>query len=212
MKDKTDSRNLWAAAACIGILFSGQSFGATLVGTSSTNDLFPEPLTDEQIAVWEMTEFNFSSPSLAKCDDMDTGACVWGNGASGGDYTADPAFSVTFDDRTEDGFFPDGITPKYETKTGTWSFDSTKVTGIDPVLFPTYYVVKAGDAFAAYMLDATDCDASGCSSIAWDTSDVGDKGVSHISFYDTAVVPIPAAAWLFGSGLIALAGLKRRKR
>lgn len=29
---------------------------------------------------------------------------------------------------------------------------------------------------------------------------------------ETSVVPVPAAAWLFGSGLIALAGLKRRKR
>lgn len=36
---------------------------------------------------------------------------------------------------------------------------------------------------------------------------------SHWTEYGDAVaeVPVPAAAWLFGSGLIALAGLKRRK-
>lgn len=34
-------------------------------------------------------------------------------------------------------------------------------------------------------------------------------GIDNIT---TSEVPVPAAAWLFGSGLIALAGLKRRKR
>ncbi|MCW9006033.1 MAG: VPLPA-CTERM sorting domain-containing protein [Gammaproteobacteria bacterium] len=29
---------------------------------------------------------------------------------------------------------------------------------------------------------------------------------------DTTVVPVPAAVWLFGSGLIGLAGFARRKK
>jgi hypothetical protein len=39
-----------------------------------------------------------------------------------------------------------------------------------------------------------------------------DKTLSHITFYDTGEVPLPAAVWLFGSGLVALAGIKRRRK
>ena len=35
---------------------------------------------------------------------------------------------------------------------------------------------------------------------------------SSISIYGTAVVPIPPAFWLFGSGLLGLTGLARRKK
>ena len=47
----------------------------------------------------------------------------------------------------------------------------------------------------------------------WDTT--GNKALSHITFYDTTppfVVPVPAAVWLFGSGLLGLVGVARRKR
>jgi hypothetical protein len=39
-------------------------------------------------------------------------------------------------------------------------------------------------------------------------------GLSHITFYDTQqqVVPLPAAAWLLGSGLIGLFAVGRRRR
>lgn len=39
------------------------------------------------------------------------------------------------------------------------------------------------------------------------------KDLSHLSIYGsgTAVIPVPAAVWLFGSGLIALAVVSRRK-
>ncbi len=38
-----------------------------------------------------------------------------------------------------------------------------------------------------------------------------DYQISFAPAQDTAAVPLPAAAWLFGSGLLALAGLSRRK-
>jgi len=41
--------------------------------------------------------------------------------------------------------------------------------------------------------------------------DVGTEGVG-IYLVRTSVVPVPAAAWLFGSGLIGLVGLARRKK
>lgn len=47
-------------------------------------------------------------------------------------------------------------------------------------------------------------------------TDSTDNGLSRTSFQGglayTAVVPVPAAAWLFGSGLIGLVGLARRKQ
>ncbi len=35
---------------------------------------------------------------------------------------------------------------------------------------------------------------------------------SFVGTYNTAVVPVPAAVWLFGSGLVGLAGVIRRRR
>jgi hypothetical protein len=44
----------------------------------------------------------------------------------------------------------------------------------------------------------------------WDASVIFDgKAVSHVDAY--GVVPVPAAVWLFGSGLLGLVGIARRK-
>lgn len=43
------------------------------------------------------------------------------------------------------------------------------------------------------------------------TSEVGSQGVATTN-YSLSPVPLPAAAWLFGSGLIGLAGVVRRRR
>ena len=43
------------------------------------------------------------------------------------------------------------------------------------------------------------------------TGSIGD-GVSYLLYTDAAVVPVPAAAWLFGSGLLGLVGVARRKK
>jgi hypothetical protein len=37
-------------------------------------------------------------------------------------------------------------------------------------------------------------------------------GGDYVLNVSVSAVPIPAAAWLFGSGLIGLAGLKRRQK
>jgi len=42
--------------------------------------------------------------------------------------------------------------------------------------------------------------------------DIGSGNSLTLTSVTTSVVPIPAAAWLFGSGLIALIGLARRKK
>ena len=49
----------------------------------------------------------------------------------------------------------------------------------------------------------------------WNTeSAFGGNNISHLTAYTTiqTVVPVPAAVWLFGSGLLGLVGIARRKR
>ena len=43
------------------------------------------------------------------------------------------------------------------------------------------------------------------------TGSIGD-GVSYLLYNDAAVVPVPSAVWLFGSGLIGLVGFAKRKK
>ena len=52
---------------------------------------------------------------------------------------------------------------------------------------------------------------SGPQTGTWDDSVFEPNSLSHISAY-TQFVPVPAAVWLFGSGLIGLVGIARRKR
>ena len=72
-----------------------------------------------------------------------------------------------------------------------------------------------------WCLETTICNSDGVGSMEYisyiDTS--GNKvllsSVNHtgeIVFANTAVIPVPAAVWLFGSGLIGLAGIARRKK
>jgi hypothetical protein len=41
---------------------------------------------------------------------------------------------------------------------------------------------------------------------------VGSEIIVSTSEFPPAIVPIPAAAWLFGSGLLGLIGIARRKK
>ena len=40
----------------------------------------------------------------------------------------------------------------------------------------------------------------------------GGSDISHVRVYEQTVVPVPAAVWLFGSGLLGLVGAARRRR
>jgi hypothetical protein len=42
--------------------------------------------------------------------------------------------------------------------------------------------------------------------------DTGQTGFAEIAFNGTTTVPVPAAVWLFGSGLLGLIGIARRKK
>lgn len=110
-------------------------------------------------------------------------------------------------------------------KTGTWVYNRNSQQ--DPGT--RYWATKAGNGFTlhwevadlafaeggacdvpdAYSLSCLDA-AMVVSTASWTTPD--DKNLSHITFYDTAAVPLPPGILLFGSTLLGFATLKRRNR
>ncbi len=83
--------------------------------------------------------------------------------------------------------------------TGTFSLNAS-----DPLLI----VLKSNTFdYQWYLFE----DKTGFLEGTWDASIVFEgKDLSHITAY--TVVPVPAAVWLFGSGLLGLVGIARRKR
>jgi hypothetical protein len=99
----------------------------------------------------------------------------------------DVGLNVTFD--------PDG-----NGLSGTWSLDSDIFDRYQKVAF----ALKAGPEFSAYhLLDGTN------TSGIWNINSWTNKELSHFTVYVTSI-PIPAAVWLFGSGLVGLVTFSRR--
>lgn len=104
-------------------------------------------------------------------------------------------FSLTID-RDDEG----------EATSGGWSltsgfsFDATK----------TYaFALKGSTDNAFYLLDTAFTSGN------WNTLGLGGSGLSNITLFEAAApaaVPLPAAAWLFGSALLGLAGAGYRRK
>ena len=116
----------------------------------------------------------------------------------------------TFGDLTISGTTFKDAPDNTEATAGTWSY-----TGPESV---SYITVKFDSWSALYQI--TGGDTSGLWDLGWICQNVNNPdycnsngiafGMSHVSAY--SVVPVPAAVWLFGSGLLGLAGIARRKR
>lgn len=122
---------------------------------------------------------------LAKYDDIEKGG-YWNPGPNG--------FSVTLTNF----------------KSGTWSYTGGYISGYKAL----YVVVKGGPQYKVYKLNPFDF-SQNYGPTAWDTVGLLNPGgkqpdVSHISFYGKQV-PLPASAFLMGSALLGLFGIRRAR-
>jgi hypothetical protein len=89
------------------------------------------------------------------------------------------------------------------------------VSYLDYELDAAFFAAQSNDfVLATLTFDAdAESDLDGITLSYVDLSDeYGDAIPFNVSGTDINVVPVPAAAWLLGSGLIGLAGLRRRNR
>ena len=90
---------------------------------------------------------------------------------------------------------------------GSWSVNS----GALDLFARVVLALKAGNTFAAYLYEPG---SSAGSSGTWATGALDGKDLSHFTIYTSGMsaVPVPAAAWLFGTALIGFIGFSRRTR
>ncbi len=80
-------------------------------------------------------------------------------------------------------------------------FDSVEFTQLDDTFSLSGTLAAGTYSFSSYSIAAL--------------SDIGRVNASYdfdLQLYDVSAVPVPAAFWLFGSGLIGLAGLARKRK
>lgn len=117
-------------------------------------------------------------------------------------------FSISYDADTSSGSFtysgtaPDPNVKYWAAKAGNgfnlfWTVDDSEV--------------MAGGACETGSLNLA-CLQAAQSVFSGTWSTPGGKELSHLSFYNSGVVPVPAAVWLFGSGLLGLVAVARRRR
>jgi len=88
--------------------------------------------------------------------------------------------------------------------TGTWTLSE----GLSFAPEGSYaFVLKGGPGSATYLMDIT------AKNGIWNVQGIDSKQLSNVKLFGTtSVVPLPAAAWLFGSALIGIAGIGARRR
>lgn len=82
-----------------------------------------------------------------------------------------------------------------------------------PSINDSFDILTAGSIYGSFDLLMLDVLGEG---LAWElsylTDEIGSTDVLRLNVVGASVVPVPAAVWLFGSGLIGLIGVARRKR
>ncbi len=102
---------------------------------------------------------------------------------------------------TSEGFlsiFNTTLNDDNEIIAGQWSYTGSEII--------THIVIKAGPEYSLF--EFTD----GLNMGFFDTSEVNNKGLSHITAYAVAPVPLPAAVWFLLSGCIGLLGFGKKQR
>lgn len=151
-------------------------------------------------------------PSIHDSVDADDGV-IDGSGLNGDSYFSQSgATGITFTfDEAVLGTLPTHVGIVWTDGGGTTTFEAFDSNGISlgnigPVSIATSGV--SGQTDEDRFFGATN--PNGVASFFISNSSGGIE-VDHLQ-YGGAVIPIPAAAWLFGSGLIGLIGIARRKK
>jgi hypothetical protein len=133
---------------------------------------------------------------------------------------SNPVTETTWVNDTLNGINPDAPTVEYTIKTEDVPYYATDVDGVyafaleEPV--PDFFLVKNSTDIALFQNNID---------LSWGVFDIAemdgfhlgdDFTISHVTQFDIDdgdrnVVPVPPAVWLFGSGLLGLVGVARRK-
>jgi len=232
---KTLHKNILAASVAVGLLTVLPSANAAVIVGDLTLDDFGVPdLTTFNASL----NYDFTAFCLADSGTT-TGVCGTDNGLNGqSKVTYDGAVDIasSFGVLTIDGTsmavdYGSGLEAVASTSynltanfTGAGLFDTTgssvSVTSPDFLTADLTDFGFAGDAGSFELLFAATF-TSGDFAPAGTLGGVHITGASALGDWqsdwsstvnvNTAVVPVPAAVWLFGSGLLALAGVARRK-
>jgi len=175
-----------------------------VTGSASGNPFFDGDLTDTSCDLDELV-LSAISPTLFQGSKTDS--------------IEDDEGNITGWSQDQDAFDLGTLTTNLTSTGGEWSLTGGGIT-------PLFFVVKYDGGYDAYtymgsgmdpfmdpfsdVWDATNRGITGASCREYGGSINCDANVSHISVY--GVVPVPAAVWLFGSGLLGLVGVARRKR
>jgi len=196
-------------------------------------------LTDWEIAVmalpggWEIQTNNFE---LLQTGNLSTGYNSFGSSSSSllssGLYISGDSGINSIDDSFPPDPFSDALSPNGT----TYYLGQVQTSTIDPSLFLGIMDtnirafgadwVTAGDLFMEFggvSISFGDYLPTGAGFLGV-VSDIGQGESTDVNFFGTAIfgmddiraganhIPIPAAVWLFGSGLLGLIGMARRKK
>jgi hypothetical protein len=92
----------------------------------------------------------------------------------------------------------------FEATSGKWTYDGS--LGIVDLI-----VVKAGNDFAAFLFNDAITENMRTMGL-FSTTQLDDKGFSHVTAYKLSAVPLPPAVWLFVTALLALGGVIQRRK
>ena len=172
----------------------GVNYAQVTISDSNTNigdidflvEIIPSAFSVSPDANFGMQTFSFNYDTTLSNSDMNI-------------TNIDPSWSISANNNAGGGFGKFGfeLSGTGSTRTDVLSFSISGITGDTPMSYATGSELNpsSGEFFATHIagFDLT-------------------EGVTSAQFAGSSPVPVPAAAWLFASGLLGLVGYARRRQ